>query len=57
MTYQVHIKKNVIKILAQTNEPQYSALKKAIYDLAENHDLLGIKNCETVKASDTSWKL
>jgi mRNA interferase RelE/StbE len=36
MVYQVTLKKRVIKALSLLNEPNYSSIKKAIYNLAEN---------------------
>jgi mRNA interferase RelE/StbE len=36
MTYQVVINKKAFKILEEINEPDYSAIKKAIYALADN---------------------
>ena len=36
MSYKVSLKKSVIKILTKINEPYYSNLKDAIFNLAEN---------------------
>ena len=36
MVYQVALKKRVIKALSLINEPNYSSIKKVIYNLAEN---------------------
>lgn len=36
MAYQVTIRKRVIKTLQPINEPYYSKLKEAIYNLADN---------------------
>ena len=43
MTYQVSLKKGVIKVLSKINEPYYSNLKDAIYNLAKNPRPLGYK--------------
>ncbi len=43
MTYQVSLKKRVIKVLSKINEPYYSNLKDAIFDLAENPRPVGYK--------------
>ena len=43
MTYQVSLKKRVIKVLSKINEPYYSNLKYAIFDLAENPRPVGYK--------------
>jgi len=36
VAYQVILKKRVTKALSKINEPFYSNIKKAIYDLADN---------------------
>jgi mRNA interferase RelE/StbE len=36
MVYQITLKKRVIKALKLINEPYYSSIKKAIYNLADN---------------------
>ncbi len=36
MTYNVTLKKRVIKALENINEPYYSNIKEAIYNLADN---------------------
>jgi mRNA interferase RelE/StbE len=36
MTYRITLKKKVIKELTKINEPYYSNIKEAIYDLADN---------------------
>ena len=43
MTYQVSLKKRVIKVLSKINEPYYSNLKDAIFDLAEIPRPVGYK--------------
>lgn len=35
MSYEVKIKKSALKTLSKMNEPDYSRIKKVIYDLAE----------------------
>ena len=36
MPYQVNLKPKVLKILATINEPYYSGIKRAIYNLGNN---------------------
>jgi mRNA interferase RelE/StbE len=43
MSYKVEIKTKVLKALTKINEPYYSAIKKQLYDLAENPRPLGCK--------------
>ena len=43
MAYQVILKNRVIKTLEKINEPYYSGIKQAIYNLAENPRPLGFK--------------
>jgi mRNA interferase RelE/StbE len=43
MTYQVVINKKAFKLLEEINEPDYSAIKKAIYALADNSRPYGYK--------------
>jgi mRNA interferase RelE/StbE len=43
MVYNVALKKKAIKSLIKINEPFYSAIKTAIYDLAENPRPKGFK--------------
>lgn len=44
MAYQVTIRKRVVKVLEDINEPYYSKIKKAIIVLPIIHDLPDIKN-------------
>lgn len=43
MHYRVTISKSAIKILEKVNEPYYSQLKRAIYNLAINPRPIGYK--------------
>lgn len=43
MLYSIEVRKNVFKTLGKINEPYYSAIKKAIYNLAENPKPQGYK--------------
>lgn len=43
MTYQVTIKKSVLKVLEKMNEPYYSNVKAAILALADNPRPIGYK--------------
>ncbi|MBX2899056.1 MAG: type II toxin-antitoxin system RelE/ParE family toxin [Cyclobacteriaceae bacterium] len=43
MTYQVTLKKRAIKTLEKINEPYYSSIKEAIYNLANNPRPQGYK--------------
>lgn len=43
MTYKVVIRKKAIKVLQDINEPYYSKLKEAIYNLADNPRPQGYK--------------
>ncbi len=43
MTYHVTLKKRVIKALQKINEPYYSNIKKAIYNLGKNPRPIGYK--------------
>ncbi|HRP57893.1 type II toxin-antitoxin system RelE/ParE family toxin [Agriterribacter sp.] len=43
MAYQVSLKKRAIKTLGKINEPYYSNIKKAIYNLAHNPRPAGYK--------------
>lgn len=43
MTYTVTLKKRAIQALEKINEPYYSGIKKAIYNLAENPRPQGYK--------------
>ncbi|MBG6060268.1 mRNA interferase RelE/StbE [Flavobacterium sp. CG_9.1] len=51
MAYTIEFRKKVLKALIKINEPHYSAIKKQIYDLAENprpqgyRKLKGRKGC------------
>jgi len=49
MYYKVSLKKSVIKILTKINEPYYSNLKDAIFNLAENPRPNG---CKKLKGRD-----
>lgn len=44
MAYTVTIKKQAIKILEKVNEPYYTNIKEAIYNLANNPRPKGCKN-------------
>ena len=46
MSYQVSLKKRVIKTLQDINEPYYSNIKKAIYALAEDPRPAGYKKLQ-----------
>jgi mRNA interferase RelE/StbE len=57
MHYRVTISKSAIKILEKVNEPYYSQLKRAIYNLAINprpkgHKKLAGRNGYRVRVSD-----
>ena len=41
MPYQIKLKRQVIKTLSKLNEPHYTAIKNAIYDLADNPRPMG----------------
>ncbi len=43
MIYQITIRKRVIKILEDINQPYYSKIKRAIYGLADNPRPPGFK--------------
>lgn len=43
MTYQVILKKRTLKVLEEINEPYYTSIKTAIYNLADNPRPLGYK--------------
>jgi mRNA interferase RelE/StbE len=43
MTYNVSLKKRAIKALVKINEPYYSNIKEALYNLANNPRPLGYK--------------
>ncbi len=43
MTYQVTIKKRAVKAIKKINEPYYSNIKKALYQLADNPRPKGYK--------------
>ncbi len=43
MVYNVSLKKRAIKALEKINEPYYSRLKKALYDLANDPRPVGYK--------------
>jgi len=43
MVYRVTIRKRVVKTLEKIDEPYYSGIKQAIYNLAENPRPLGYK--------------
>jgi mRNA interferase RelE/StbE len=43
MTYNVSLKKRAIKALLKINEPYYSNIKEALYNLANNPRPLGYK--------------
>jgi mRNA interferase RelE/StbE len=43
MAYHVTLKKRAIKALAKINEPHYSHIKEAIYNLADNPKPTGYK--------------
>ena len=43
MPYKVTLKKNALKTLKKINEPYYSAIKEAIYSLADNPRPSGYK--------------
>lgn len=49
MAYQVTIKKRAMKALAKINEPYYSNIKQAIYNLQENPRPQG---CKKLKGRD-----
>ncbi len=49
MAYNVTIRKRAIKALEKINEPYYSGIKKAIYDLADNPRPPG---CKKLKGRD-----
>ena len=44
MPYQIKLKRQVIKTLSKLNEPHYTAIKNAIYDLADNSRPMGYIN-------------
>ena len=43
MAYNISLKRKAIKALSKINEPFYSNIKKAIYDLADNPKPSGYK--------------
>ncbi|MDQ6471489.1 type II toxin-antitoxin system RelE/ParE family toxin [Flavobacterium sp. LHD-80] len=43
MIYNIEFRNKVLKVLIKINEPYYSAIKKHIYDLAENPRPKGYK--------------
>ena len=43
MAYQISLKKRAIRALEKINEPHYSKIKEAIYNLANNPKPLGCK--------------
>ena len=43
MAYSITIKKRAVKALEKMNEPYYSAIKQAIYSLADNPRPFGYK--------------
>ena len=43
MAYNVEFRNKVLKVLIKINEPYYSAIKKHIYDLADNPRPQGYK--------------
>ena len=43
MTYQVTLRKRAVKVLEKVNEPYYTAIKQAIYSLANNPRPQGYK--------------
>lgn len=43
MAYNIEFRNKVLKVLIKINEPYYSAIKKHIYDLAENPRPTGCK--------------
>ncbi|MBL7800317.1 MAG: hypothetical protein JNL95_06280 [Chitinophagales bacterium] len=43
MAYEISIQKRAIKVLQEMDEPYFSALKSAIYKLAENPRPAGCK--------------
>ena len=49
MRYQLIIKPKVIKVLEKINEPDYSAIKASIYNLADNPRPPG---CKKLKGRD-----
>ncbi|OYQ41538.1 type II toxin-antitoxin system RelE family toxin [Flavobacterium aurantiibacter] len=49
MRYKITLRKNVIKVLEKINEPYYSNLKEALYQLAENPRPAG---CKKLKGRD-----
>jgi mRNA interferase RelE/StbE len=53
MPYQLTIRPRAIKVLEKLNEPDYSAIKKAIYNLADNPRPAG---CKKLKGR-TGWRI
>ena len=53
MPYQLSIRPKAIKVLEKINEPDYSAIKKAIYSLAENPRPAG---CKKLKGR-SGWRI
>lgn len=49
MRYSITLKKSVVKALEKINEPYYSSIKNAIYNLAENPKPTG---CLKLKGRD-----
>jgi len=49
MTYSVNFKRHALKELAKINEPYYSQIKQAIYNLADNPRPSG---CKKLKGRD-----
>jgi len=49
MPYQITIKKRAVKALKKVNEPYYSNIKEAIYQLADNPRP---KGCKKLKGRD-----
>jgi mRNA interferase RelE/StbE len=43
MSYSIEIRSKVLKSLVKINEPHYSALKKQLYDLADNPRPIGYR--------------
>ena len=57
MSYNITFKRKAIKALVKINEPHYSAIKSAIYDLANNPRPNGYIKLKGVMANILVWVL
>ena len=60
MPYQIIIKRQVIKTLSKLNEPHYTAIKNAIYNLAEDPRPMGyvkLKNQDGYRIRVSNYRI